>query len=152
PDLASVLADGEGVCGYVLGALDSKSFYDACRTRWLPPLQSRHPDPAGDPALWTRTERIYHEFHHPQFWLPQPYATYPSHLHIDLLPGAQGRGLGRLMIEDLLGALAARGSPGVHLGMGAVNSRAERFYRKLGFHELARVDDVLYLGRVLAGS
>lgn len=151
PELAWVLEDDRGVCGYVLGALDSKAFYDACRSRWLPPLQARHPDPAGDPARWTRTQRIRHEYHHPQFWLPEDYPAYPSHLHIDLLPRAQGRGLGRLMIEELLGALASRGSPGVHLGMGAVNARAERFYKKLGFHELARVDDVLYLGLQLTG-
>ena len=152
PELAWVLEDGSGVCGYVLGAPDSKRFYEACRARWFPPLQRRHPDPAGDPARWTRTQRIYHEYHHPQFWLPQPYESYPSHLHIDLLPRAQGRGLGRVMMAECLAALAARGSPGVHLGMGAVNARAERFYKKLGFRELARVDDVLYLGRELTGD
>jgi len=53
------------------------------------------------------------------------------------------------MVKALLGELVAKSSPGVHLGMGVTNARAERFYKKLGFHELARVSDTLYLGKRL---
>jgi hypothetical protein len=41
---------------------------------------------------------------------------------------------------------------GTHLGMGATNARAERFYKNLGFHELARFSDVLYLGKRMAAD
>jgi len=149
PQLAFVLEDPEGVCGYALGALDSKQFYDAYLKQWLPEIRQRHAEPAGDPARWTRTQKIYFEYYHPEIFMPEPYEEYPSHLHIDLLPRGRGRGLGREMINVLLAELAAQGSPGVHLGMGAANARADRFYRKLGFHELARVGDVLYLGKRL---
>jgi ribosomal protein S18 acetylase RimI-like enzyme len=50
------------------------------------------------------------------------------------------------MMDHLLAALRSKGSPGVHLGVGQINERAVGFYRKLGFEELARVRDVLYLG------
>ena len=53
------------------------------------------------------------------------------------------------MMRVLLAQLTARESTGVHLGMGATNARAERFYKNLGFHELARTSDVLYLGKRL---
>ena len=149
PQLAFVLEDPQGVCGYALGALDSKKYYEAYQTRWLPDLQARYPEPTGQPAHWTRTQHVYHEYYHPDIFLLDPYERYPSHLHIDLLPKAQGRGLGREMMNVLLGELAARGSPGVHLGMAATNARAERFYRELGFHELARIAGVLYLGKQL---
>ena len=149
PDLAFVLEDAQGVCGYVLGALDSRKYYQQYLTKWLPEIHAQYPKPTGDPAHWTRTQKIYCEFYHPDIFLPPPYESYPSHLHIDLLPRAQGRGLGREMMIVLLGVLEAQGSPGVHLGMGAANARAERFYRKLGFHELARVGGVLYLGKSL---
>jgi len=152
PDLAFVLEDPQGVCGYALGALDSKKFYAAHRTRWLPELRQRCAEPAGDPRQWTRTQKVYFEYYHPDIFLPDPYEPYPSHLHIDLLPRAQGRGLGKEMMKVLLAELAARGSPGVHLGMGATNARAERFYRRLGFRELARVNDVLYLGKRITGK
>jgi ribosomal protein S18 acetylase RimI-like enzyme len=83
-------------------------------------------------------QHIHHVYHHPDYFCPEPYEAYPSHLHIDLLPRAQGRGYGREMIERLLTALRARGSPGVHLGLSARNTRAFAFYGRLGFRELTR--------------
>ena len=152
PHLAFLLEDPQGVCGYALGALDSKSFYDAYLNHWLPDIRLRHREPTGDPARWTRTQRVYFDYYHPEIFMPEPYNQYPSHLHIDLLPRARGRGLGRKMMDVLMTEMTAKGSPGVHLGMGVTNARAERFYRKLGFHELARVSDVLYLGQRFAAG
>ncbi|RME92107.1 MAG: GNAT family N-acetyltransferase [Verrucomicrobia bacterium] len=153
PELAFVLEDDEGVCGYVLGALDTPTFYRRMEEEWLPPLRARHPRPVGPREQWTEAQKIYHEFHEPDFHFPPAFAPYPSHLHIDLLPRAQGRGWGRRMMEHLMRELAARGSPGVHLGLSARNDRAWRFYRKLGFEELERIttDDggVIYMGRRL---
>jgi len=145
-DLAYVLEDGRGVCGYVLGAMDSRSFYEAYLEQWLPELRRGHPPPTGDPAGWTPSQKLYHEYHHPDVYWPEPYEHYPSHLHIDLLARAQGQGQGRRLMEVELRAMAERGSPGVHLGMGIGNTRAERFYRALGFTELTRRRDALYLG------
>ncbi|MEO7675217.1 MAG: GNAT family N-acetyltransferase, partial [Verrucomicrobiota bacterium] len=152
PDLAFVLEDDQGVCGYLLGALDSRKFFDAYVSTWLPAIQAAHPEPTGDPARWTPAQKVHNEYYHPDLFLPDPYAEYPSHLHIDLLPRAQGRRLGGDMMRNLLAALAAKGSPGVHLGMGEDNARAEKFYRKLGFQELARNRGVLYLGLKLSRS
>lgn len=153
PDLAFVLEDGGGVCGYVLAALDSARFYERLRAEWLPPLCARHPDPEGDPATWTPSERLYHEYHHYAVYYPDSFRAYPSQLHIDLAPRAQGRGQGIRMMRRQLETLERRGSAGVHLCMSAVNHRAYRFYRKLDFDELARVgaggDEVVYLGRRL---
>ena len=149
PDLAFVLEDDRGVCGYVLGALDSMSFFDACLRDWMPELRRQHPDPAGDPADWSPTQQVYHEFHHPDLFWPEPYDQFPSHLHIDLIPRAQGQGCGSELMRVELSALTRRGSPGVHLGMAVSNQRAEQFYRKLGFRELTRVKDSLYLGKPL---
>jgi ribosomal protein S18 acetylase RimI-like enzyme len=81
---------------------------------------------------------IHHLYHHPDYFYPEPYDAYPSHLHIDLLPRVQGQGYGRELMGQLLERLRERGSPGVHLGMSAVNDRAYGFYRALGFSELAR--------------
>ena len=152
PQLAFVLEDPQGVCGYALGALDSKTFYDAYLNQWLPEIRQRHPEPTGGPAQWTRTQKVYSDYYHPVIFMPEPYNQYPSHLHIDLLPHARGRGLGREMMNVQLAELTAKDSPGVHLGMGATNLRAERFYKKLGFRELARVGDALYLGKRMAAD
>lgn len=153
PRFALVAEDAQGLCGYALGALDSRTFYARYDREWRPDLCARFADPQGDPAAWTRVQQVYGWYHHPDYFCPEPYALYPSHLHIDLLPRVQGQGLGRRMMDDLLARLADAGSPGVHLGLWARNTRAHAFYTRLGFEELARVGDgpgqSLYMGKVL---
>ncbi len=153
PELAFVLEDAQGVCGYLLGALDSERFYRRMEAEWLPPLRARIPDPTGPPEAWTPAQWLHHELHHFVPHYPPRFRTWPSHLHIDLLPRAQGRGLGRKMMALLLDRLATRGSPGVHLGVSAANERARRFYQRLGFAEVEQVagrpHSTLYLARAL---
>jgi ribosomal protein S18 acetylase RimI-like enzyme len=153
PDLSLVLEDADGICGYALAALDSRAFYDRYEREWRPALCARYPAPAGDPATWTRVQQVYAWYHHPDYFCPEPYDAYPSHLHIDLMPRAQGRGFGRQMIGQLLDRLRARRSAGVHLGMWARNTRARAFYERLGFTELTRVGSgdaaSIYMGMCL---
>jgi ribosomal protein S18 acetylase RimI-like enzyme len=150
PGLSFIAEDEHGVCGYVLGTVDSRAFYDRYDREWRPDLCARFPDPQGPPATWTPVQQVYAWYHHPDYYCPEPYAEYPSHLHIDLLPRVQGRGLGRRMMDVLLDRLRDAGSPGVHLGMWARNARAHAFYTRLGFTELARVGEgaaqSLYMG------
>src|SRR5437867_1923988 len=58
PELAFALEDDASVCGYVLGALNSRKFYDAYLTQWLPEIRRTHPEPKGNPATWSATEKI----------------------------------------------------------------------------------------------
>ena len=149
PDLAWVVEDDEGVCGYCLGAADSEAFYDCYERQWRPDLTARFPAPTGAPATWTRAQQIHHLYHHPDHLIPGPPGHFPAHVHIDLLPRAQGKGLGTRMMTVALDKLRRRGLPGVHLGVGTVNARAQAFYRKLGFAELCRVggaDGCTYMG------
>ena len=142
PERAFVLVDAGGaVQGYAVGALDTGSFHRRVRERWLPALARRYPAPRADRARWSPDERLRHLLHRPDeaFPLETPEALepYPSHLHIDLLPRAQGRGLGRALMGRLLARLAADGSHGVHLGVDPSNVRAIGFYAHLGFVQVA---------------
>jgi ribosomal protein S18 acetylase RimI-like enzyme len=147
------LEDEQGICGYALGALDSRQFFDRYEREWRPALCAQFPAPTGDPASWTRAQTVHHGYHHPDYFIPEPSAVYPSHLHIDLLVRAQGHGYGRHLVERLLERLRLRGSVGVHLGMSILNTSALGFYQRLGFRELIRVgegiDGSIYLGRSL---
>ncbi|GHD42025.1 N-acetyltransferase [Thalassobaculum fulvum] len=137
PELVLVAEDGEGVGGYIVGALDTRAFEDREEAEWWPALRAEYPSPIDTPAdRWTADQQRCHRIHHPPRmpdWLVGPY---PSHLHINLLPRLQGRGLGRRLIQRWLGMVRARGSSGVHLGVSAANSRAIGFYRACGFLEL----------------
>jgi ribosomal protein S18 acetylase RimI-like enzyme len=153
PDLSLVLEDEQGLCGYALGARDSRAFYDRYEKEWRPALCARFPEPQGDPSLWTRVQEAHDSYHHPDYFCPEPYDAYPAHLHIDLLPRAQGRGYGRRMLEQIMDTLRQGGAPGVHLGLSVRNTRAAGFYQRLGFRELTRVgpeaDGVIYMGKKL---
>ena len=148
-----VLEDGEGICGYALGAFDSRAFYARYEAEWRPDLCARYPAPQEDPQRWTRVEQAYSWYHHPDYFCPEPYEAYPSHLHIDLLPRVHGQGHGRRMLERLMDSLRERGSPGAHLGMSVRNTRAYGFYKRVGFRELVRdgtdTDGSIYMGIAL---
>ncbi|MBT5707653.1 MAG: GNAT family N-acetyltransferase [Verrucomicrobia bacterium] len=150
PDLALVLEDRDGVCGYALGARDTKGFYQRYEREIRPGLAARFPDPVGRSSDWNRVQETYSLYHHPDYYLPDAYDQYPAHLHIDLLDRAQGSGWGRKMIENQLDRFRGLGLTGVHLGMSGVNQSAYGFYRHLGFAELSRTgeggDESIYLG------
>jgi len=154
PGLALVLEDELGVCGYALGAFDSRRFYSRYENEWRPRLCQEFPMPEGNPDGWSRVQRVHSWYHQPDYFCPEPYLEYPSHLHIDLLDRAQGKGWGRRMLEQVMDVLREMGSPGAHLGVANPNISAAGFYRKLGFVELVRVgegaDGCTYLGKRFA--
>jgi GNAT superfamily N-acetyltransferase len=149
PALSLVVEDEQGVCGYCLAALDSKTFYERYERDWRPGLCAQFPAPSGDPATWTRAETVHSWYHHPDYFCPEPYEAYPSHMHIDLLERARGMGIGGRMMERQMAELRGRGSPGAHVNVSLQNAPALPFYRKLGFHELVSTESSVYLGRRL---
>ena len=42
-DFSFVLEDSQGVCGYVLAALDSEEFYSRFKMEWLPSVLHKYP-------------------------------------------------------------------------------------------------------------
>src|SRR5687768_1431727 len=48
PDLAWVVADGDGVGGYGLAAADTRAFEDWAEADWWPALREQYPEVAGD--------------------------------------------------------------------------------------------------------
>lgn len=136
PDFAFVVESPGGVCGYVLGALDTKAFNARLEREWFAPLRERIADPGADRSAWRGSDWARYHIHHPELDVPAPLAPYPSHGHIDLLPVAQGRGIGSKAMDELMARLRAAGSPGMHLQVSPVNRRARRFYVRLGFEVL----------------
>ncbi|HJR24887.1 MAG TPA: GNAT family N-acetyltransferase [Acidimicrobiales bacterium] len=134
PEHAFVLDDGTGdAVGYAVGALDTHAFEDRLEAEWWPAARARHADPAGVDTI----EGLFLGYlHGPPRAAADLVAAYPSHLHIDLLPAAQGQGWGRRLMETLFAALRADGSTGVHLGVSEANGRAIAFYTHLGMTEL----------------
>ncbi len=134
-----VAEDGEGVGGYIVGTPDTRRFEALLDAEWWPGLRSVYPDPTGTPrAGWSRDQFMSRLIHHPIRAPDDIVGGYPSHLHVNLLPRLQGRGVGRRLIGRWLGLMRDMGSPGAHLAVGSANRRALRFYLACGFSELER--------------
>jgi ribosomal protein S18 acetylase RimI-like enzyme len=144
-DLALVVADGEGVAGYLLAAADTRAFEAWEESHWWPPLREQYPLPAGNSA----DDEMIRRLHAPSRAPDAVVADHPAHLHIDLLARVRGQGLGRALVERNLGTLRERGIPGVHLDVAADNANGIAFYRHLGFVELERATDSIFMGRRL---
>lgn len=144
-----VLEDEEGQVGYVIGAVDTRD-YTAWFNRWWRPglaalVRSRPALPAGAADRW-----LYRLIGQPAT-VPSWVDRYPAHLHIDLLPRAQGRGWGRRMIEAWMELAAARGARGLHLGVAPGNAGAIAFYSRMGLERLPSGSGAVMLGRRLSG-
>jgi ribosomal protein S18 acetylase RimI-like enzyme len=139
PEWILIAADDAGVGGYILGAPDTLGFEERLEVEWWPALRAAYPDPSGTPpAGWSADQRMSRLIHQP-FRAPDDIvAAYPAHLHINLLPRLQGRGIGRRLMRRWLALAQEHGSPGVHLAVGSANRRAVRFYRARGFVEIER--------------
>jgi ribosomal protein S18 acetylase RimI-like enzyme len=128
--------------GYIIGVKDTNQFNHWMNTTWLPTLQTAYPKQVGVLPL---EEYIVNSIH--SGIKDQPYnETYPSHLHIDILPIAQGKGFGRTLIKTLVGRLQEMGSTGLHLGVGTENHNAISFYKKIGFTQFLELDDTVMMG------
>jgi ribosomal protein S18 acetylase RimI-like enzyme len=135
PDLAFVVEDDDGVGGYVIGAADTSEFQDRLEREWWPGLRRRYPSFRTDGDA-TFDDLLIALMHSPARAPADLVAAYPSHLHIDLLPRLQGQGWGRRLIDTLVERLRASGSHGLHLGVATANTKAQAFYRAVGFTAL----------------
>ncbi len=144
PELAFVADNGERAVGFVLGTADTVTFADWFTADWWPTRARQY-------SGTTKRERaLVAAAEDSNRMLGAGIDEYPAHLHINLLPEAQGHGLGRQLIESLAEALVARGIRGLHLVVGATNTDAQAFYRRVGFTELAADADGVTMGKKLS--
>ncbi|WP_159449159.1 N-acetyltransferase [Demequina sp. NBRC 110055] len=131
---ALVWDEGDGPLGYVLGTADTRAFQTWFTQTWWPSVADRH-------ALVTEAdEKLLRSAADHGRMLLEVIEDFPAHLHIDLLPEAQGRGAGRALIEAACGVLAHSGARGVHLGIDPRNDGARAFYPRVGFTPVSEAD------------
>lgn len=154
PELAFVIDDGGRAVGYVLGTADTEAFVSWYRDVWVPRVSPTYPM-APDPPYQTRDDGFLHLLRWPERMLMgDVLEAYPAHLHIDILPAWQARGLGRALMESFLAAAHRVGAPGVHVGVDRSNTRAFGFYQAMGFQRLDgnNTEGVVVFARTTAGG
>jgi len=144
PQSVFILEDDQGPCGYIMGVLDSQTYYQWMHSEWLPKIRVDYKKPTGDPDTWNETEKITNLLFQPES--QRLFPGFPAHLHIDLLSRAQGKGQGKLMMDRFIDYLRYNKISGVHLELSSKNDRAFNFYRKYGMQELDRNNESIFMG------
>ena len=130
---SALIAEREGrVLGYLLGCVDSvraPSPAAALTRHTIRRLLFFRPGTA--PFLWRAVWDTARERHLPSGELTD--SRWPSHLHMNLLREARGRGVGGRLMQAWFTRLRAVGSPGCHLGTLVENSAAMAFFSRMGF-------------------
>lgn len=138
-DFCLVLEKDKVVMGYCIGTPNSDAFFEWMENSWLPELRTQYPK--NTPTKSLQEQQILDAIHGNAIPAPEPWhSTYPSHLHINLLPPAQGGGWGKKLIHDMWQLLASAGAPGVFLSIWKQNINADKFYRAIGFQELQETE------------
>jgi glycosyltransferase involved in cell wall biosynthesis/ribosomal protein S18 acetylase RimI-like enzyme len=134
PEAVVLMAGPEGgVVGFVAGTASVGRFY----RRFV----LRHGIPAGMsvlPRLLRRgmLRQVWETARHPQGSSSLPEAELVA---IAVAPGARSAGLGESLVRPLLRALGERGVGEVKVVVGADNEGANRFYERLGFRLIGRI-------------
>lgn len=138
PDLAWVVDGETGPVGYIVATSDTAGFERWFRSQWWSQRAPRWHSltRTAAPGDASRQSEILGYADRRGTALAPYVDRYPAHLHIDLLPVAQGQGWGRRLIETLVSALRSREVAGLHLVADAANTGAVAFYKRLGFTPL----------------
>lgn len=146
PDLCFLLTSDETPVGYVLGTRDTTRFWERCEREWFPVLRQRYKMPAEDDK--SGEAGLIRRIHAKRVEIPE-LLDYPAHLHIDLLPEAQGQGWGRHLMNAFLDRLEEVKAPAVHLGVNRSNAGAVVFYEKMGFQRVLEYPGAITFGMKL---
>ncbi|MCO5071051.1 MAG: GNAT family N-acetyltransferase [Rhizobiaceae bacterium] len=136
PRFAFAIEGPRGVAGYLFGALETETFNARLAREWYPRLQAEVRDPGFEETRWKASDWARAHIHNPDLSIPPALQPFPSHGHIDLLPEARGRGIGRRCMEHLQRELGGSGSTGMFLDVHPRNTNAREFYRRLGFADV----------------
>ncbi|MFP7707654.1 glycoside hydrolase family 3 N-terminal domain-containing protein [Trueperella sp. LYQ141] len=149
PELVHILdVDGQAV-GYIVGVANVPDFARWWDTHWIAYLRRRYGLPSAE--LPARERALIAKGYDPQSMVAPWHTDYPAEFHIDMLPVVQGRNWGSKLIESFRQAVAPF-APGIAIGVGARNTRAVAFYRKLGFHTLHTHESGTYRGYTMGIS
>jgi GNAT superfamily N-acetyltransferase len=130
PELTFILANNDIPVGYIIGTNNSEEFFNGTEKEWFPHLREKYIIPSDDDnSPDARIIRLIHKGH-----VPRPeLLSYPAHLHIDILPEGQGKGMGRKLIDTFITKLIDLKVTALHLEVGKKNNNAIKFYEKVGF-------------------
>lgn len=137
PNFALVVDDDYGVAGFAVGTPDTAAWLRRLESEWWPSLRAIYEDPGDIPLPeWSADQRRALMIYHPVSPPEQIIERYPAHLHLNLAPRIQGRGVGRRLFAKWMAEAARHGVTATHVGANRANHRAIEFWSRQGFTPL----------------
>lgn len=136
PESCFVAEDQGRVVGYIIGARDTRLMDDCFQKKILWPLFKK----AFVQGLLLRRKNFLFAMQalwavvSGKFIMPDFYRDYPATLHINLLPGVRGGGVGSRLMRTYLEFLRSQQIKGVR--MATMSDAAGRFFAAQGFSRL----------------
>ncbi len=143
PELTFIATLDGKPSGYILGTKNSADFRNKTEEKWFPDLRKKYPLPKDDDdSADANIIRLIHK----GYFFKEGHHDYPAHLHINLLPITQGKGLGKEIMLTFIHKLKELNVTALHLEVGKKNIQAIGFYRKMGFHEIIEYEHSIAFG------
>jgi GNAT superfamily N-acetyltransferase len=137
PESVVIASDDEGVAGYVLGAFDTEAWEDRLEREWWPNLRNLYTRPDdSDRQNWTPDQRRISMIFQPERTPAHVIKQYPVHLHMNLLPRLQRKGVGSRLFAAWQAIATEGGAQSMHVGVNRANCGAQQFWRSMGFSEI----------------
>jgi GNAT superfamily N-acetyltransferase len=134
PHLALVVEDQEGVAGFAVGTVDTTAWEERLERDWWPSLRAQYVMPSEvDAQSWTADQRRIFMIYRPTRTPRAIASEFPAHVHLNLLPRLQGRGIGTALFDRWLVAASSSGAKAKHVAINRTNVGAIRFWGKMGF-------------------
>ncbi|HOJ99559.1 MAG TPA: GNAT family N-acetyltransferase [Termitinemataceae bacterium] len=132
--------------GYILGTSDTAAYTEWFNRYWRPGAELLY---RGNEGCKSPTEAHIRALFADPLECPAWAEAYPGHIHIDLLPEAQGAGWGRKLMDTMGERFIQKGCRGFHLGVSAANEGGIAFYRRYGMEEISRESWGIVFGKRL---
>lgn len=120
--------------GYVVGTGDTVKYTGWLNSEWLPKVRKYYDFDKMKPL--NEYDTFFNDVICKDTIIDEKLKNYPSHLHIDLLPSLQGKGVGRKLMERFFNGCRNQNVKKVHLVVSKENTQACVFYKKIGMHEV----------------
>ncbi|MGV2974675.1 GNAT family N-acetyltransferase [Roseibium alexandrii] len=146
-----VVENQKQVLGFVLGATNTRDFEAQLEDRWWPELRRDYPWPGQVQGELTADQKRIHMIHRPDVVPERVVQTFPAHLHMNLLPEVQGKGVGTALLNVWLDAARNASVSGVHVRVNAKNTSGFAFWKSRGFQPLLTQKSMGSAGTIWCG-
>lgn len=137
PELCLVVTSHDQVVGFCVGTRDTVKFRQLLEREWWPDLRAQYSKPSAENREnWSAEERRRQMIHEPETVPKEITSRFPGHIHLNLLPEAQGRGIGRELLTRWVQTAKSLALPAAHVGVNVRNEGAATFWTKMGFKTL----------------